>query len=111
MILLLAGIIFIACGFLLFKFPPKQVNGVIGYRTSMSMKNKDTWNEAQRYGGISMIVLGIINIILGALFYFIKGFLIDYNFQLLFMVLGAIIMIVMDERHLRKIFNKDGSRK
>lgn len=111
MVLLSTGIIFIVCGFLLFKFPPKQVNGVIGYRTSKSMKNKHIWHEAQRYGGISMIVLGIVNIILGALGYFIKGFLMDYNFQILFMILGALIMIAMDERHLRKIFNKDGSRK
>lgn len=33
------------------KHPPKEVNGVYGYRTSMSMKNKDTWAFAHRYFG------------------------------------------------------------
>ena len=26
------------------KKAPKEINSVFGYRTSMSMKNKDTWN-------------------------------------------------------------------
>lgn len=31
--------------------PPKDINGIYGYRTSMSMKNQDTWDFAQRYMG------------------------------------------------------------
>ncbi|WP_077074620.1 SdpI family protein [Aedoeadaptatus urinae] len=27
--------------------PPKTINGAYGYRTSMSMKNQDTWDYAQ----------------------------------------------------------------
>lgn len=49
MLLLISGAIFILSGGMLFKFPPKNINGVIGYRTSMSIKNKDTWNESQKY--------------------------------------------------------------
>lgn len=30
---------------------PKEINTVFGYRTSMSMKNKDTWEFAHRYCG------------------------------------------------------------
>lgn len=30
---------------------PKEINAVFGYRTSMSMKNKDTWEFAHRYCG------------------------------------------------------------
>lgn len=111
MVLLITGIIFIFFGFLLFKFPPEDINGIMGYRTSMSMKNKDTWDEGQRYGGMSMLVIGGINILLGIISYLAKGFLLNNLFQLLIMLLCAIIMIVVDEIHLRKIFNKDGSRK
>ena len=31
--------------------PPKEPNGVFGYRTTRSMKNRDTWNFAQRKMG------------------------------------------------------------
>lgn len=30
---------------------PKEINSVFGYRTTMSMKNKDTWEFAHRYCG------------------------------------------------------------
>lgn len=111
MVLLIVGIVFIFCGFILFKFPPDNINGMLGYRTPMSMKNKDTWDEAQNYGGKSMIVVGIVSMILWVIAYLIKGFLSSETFQLLILLLGAIIMIVVDEIHLIRIFNKDGSRK
>ncbi|WP_308780621.1 SdpI family protein [uncultured Clostridium sp.] len=111
MVLLLTGFIFAFCGFLLYKFPPGSINGVMGYRTPMAMKNKDTWDEAQRFGGLSMIILGFINLLLGIIFYFVKGFLLNETFQLMFMLIGTLFMLLIDEKHLRKIFNKDGSRK
>ncbi|MCI8866022.1 MAG: SdpI family protein [Lachnospiraceae bacterium] len=33
------------------KNTPKEINAVFGYRTSMSMKNKDTWEFAHKYCG------------------------------------------------------------
>lgn len=30
---------------------PKEINSIYGYRTTMSMKNKDTWEFAHRYCG------------------------------------------------------------
>ena len=111
MILLTTGIIFLLGGLLMFKFPPESINGVIGYRTPMSMKNKDTWDEAQKYSGVSMIILGIISLLLAIISYLVKGLLENESFQLLFMLIGVVIMIIIDEVHLRKIFNKDGSRK
>jgi len=33
------------------KHPPKSINSIYGYRTSMSMKNTDTWNFAHSYCG------------------------------------------------------------
>ena len=30
------------------KKAPKEINSVFGYRTSMSMKNKDTWEFAHK---------------------------------------------------------------
>ena len=111
MIFLITGSVFIFCGFILYKFPPESINNMLGYRTSMSMKNKDTWDEAQIQGGKSMVIVGVINIILWALSYLVKGVLISEIFQGLITLLGAIIMLVVDEVHLWRTFNRDGSRK
>lgn len=41
----------IGFGKLFLKNAPKEINAVFGYRTSMSMKNKDTWEFAHKYCG------------------------------------------------------------
>lgn len=41
----------IGFGKLFLKNAPKAINTVFGYRTSMSMKNKDTWEFAHKYCG------------------------------------------------------------
>lgn len=41
----------IGFGRLFLKNAPKAINAVFGYRTSMSMKNKDTWEFAHKYCG------------------------------------------------------------
>ena len=41
------------------KKAPKEINSVFGYRTSMSMKNKDTWEFAHKYCGKVWNVRGV----------------------------------------------------
>jgi len=42
------------------KKPPEKINSVTGYRTSMSMKNRTTWEFAHRYCGRSWYLSGIL---------------------------------------------------
>lgn len=42
------------------KKAPKEINAVFGYRTSMSMKSKDTWEFAHKYFGKIWYVCGLI---------------------------------------------------
>lgn len=42
------------------KKAPKEINAVFGYRTSMSVKNKDTWEFAHKYFGKIWYVCGLI---------------------------------------------------
>lgn len=42
------------------KKAPKEINSVFGYRTSMSMKNKDTWEFAHKYCGKVWYVCGMV---------------------------------------------------
>lgn len=39
---------------------PKEINIAFGYRTNMSMKNKDTWEFAHRYCGKLWYTCGMI---------------------------------------------------
>lgn len=41
----------IVLGGVFVKNPPKTINGIYGYRTSLSRKNQQTWDFAQRYCG------------------------------------------------------------
>ena len=106
----LVGIICIVAGFIFKAFPPRKTNFIYGYRTLLSMKNQDTWNEAQKYSANSFLILGFIYVALEfVLNYLIKN--ISMGYQNIIVLIGFVIMIVVDEVHLRKIFNKDGSRK
>lgn len=111
MVSLMVGAVFVVCGFILMKFPPKSINGMYGYRTSLAMKNQDTWDTAQKYGGFSMIILGIANGIFG-IWAAIQPLIVNgLAAQMIFLLIGVVVMLVTDEKHLSKIFNKDGSRK
>lgn len=42
------------------KKAPDEINVVFGYRTTMSMKNKDTWEFAHKYCGKVWYVCGVV---------------------------------------------------
>ena len=48
---LILPILMIVIGKVFVKNPPKNINYIVGYRTSRSMKNQDTWNFAHLYCG------------------------------------------------------------
>ena len=48
--LLIPGTMILA-GRMMWKHCPKKINGVVGYRTSRSMKNMDTWKFAHDHCG------------------------------------------------------------
>jgi len=41
----------IIAGRMMWKHCPKKINGIVGYRTKMSMINMDTWKFAHDYAG------------------------------------------------------------
>ena len=48
---LLIPALMITAGWFMWKRPPKKINSAIGYRTSRSMKNINTWQFAHHYCG------------------------------------------------------------
>ena len=99
------------------KNAPKEINAVFGYRTAMSMKNKDTWAFAHNYAGklwyvvgwillplsilIMMLVIGRTENVIGT----VGGILCGIQ---MIPLIGAIIPV---ERALRKTFDKNGNRR
>lgn len=99
------------------KTAPKEINAVFGYRTSMSMKNKDTWNFAHKYCGKIWHVCGL--------------FMLPFSMIVMVMVIGKgkdivetaggilvgiqmiplIASIFLTERALKKTFDKNGNRR
>lgn len=59
MALLIPGIL-VALGSVFQKAAPKEINYIYGYRTSLSMKNKETWEFANRMFGRLAYRTGLI---------------------------------------------------
>lgn len=79
----------IVVGRMSWKHCPKNINSLIGYRTTRSMKSMDTWKFAHEYCGKLWWKLGWLIMILTAL----------------------IISIYPTEKALKEHFNDDGTRK
>ena len=56
---LLVPLIMIAFGGVFARHAPKEINGLVGYRTPRSMRNQDTWRFAHRYSGRLMFRWGL----------------------------------------------------
>jgi uncharacterized membrane protein len=90
-ITLFGGLIFMVAGFLMYKFPPKDINSLYGYRTSSSMENKEKWNFAQNYSSKEMMKLGFF-LSLSCFLSLITDF---DNFINMWIGLGLMILIVI----------------
>jgi len=57
---LLVPLTMIGLGKLFLTKAPKNINATFGYRTTMSMKNRDTWDFAHKYCGKLWFWLGLV---------------------------------------------------
>ena len=114
---LLFPLIMIVMGRYFMKKSPKEINYIFGYRTNMSMKNKDTWDFAHNYFGKRWFRLGWLLIpisVIPMLFVIGKGEDIIGTVGMVVMVIDLILLIApifSTERALKKIFDKDGNKR
>ena len=64
---MLVPVTMICLGKRFIKNAPKQINAGFGYRTSMSMKNRDTWNYAHQCCGKVWYITGWIMMVLSVI--------------------------------------------
>ncbi len=114
MLSIFCGLTLVILSFTLKKFDPKNPNTLTGYKTAMSKKNKDTWNEAQIYSSSTSIKLGLISIFIGVFFpVFTNEFTNHFYFwiDLAVSMIFTFGVIFITEKHLNQIFDKNGERK
>lgn len=109
----LIPIMMIAFGALWKKHPPISANWVYGYRTSMSMKNEETWKFAHFYHSKVWfwcgIVLFIVSLIIMLLF---RSNYEKISTWVIYIQLAIMILsIIPTEIALRKRFDQDGKLK
>lgn len=114
---LLTPAVMILGGYFMWKRSPKDINGLVGYRTSRSMKNSDTWKFAQEYCGHLWWKIGWILLAPSVLVHIpvygasensigtVSGILITIQMIVL------VVSIFPTERILKKTFTDDGKRR
>ena len=109
---LLIGPLMLVISLIFFYFPPKKINLIYGHRTSMSMKNQDTWQEANKRSTHMIILVSALTCILQ-----LTGIVFNINQEItilyatVFLVACLIIGVIVIEKKLKAIFDIDGNRK
>lgn len=114
---LLIPFLMILCGRLMWKSPPQNINRAVGYRTTRSMKNMETWKFAHNYCGRLWWRIGWIMLGPSILVYipvYGKTDKVIGMVGLILMIVQLIVFIgtiVPTERALKNTFTKDGTRR
>jgi len=98
------------------KSSPKKINMVFGYRTTMSMKNKETWEFAHRHCGKVWLVVGLILLPISCVaMLFALGKDVNYIAIYICVVIGVQLVLLISSTiptsvALNKTFDKNGNR-
>lgn len=114
---LLTPLLMLGFGILSLKRAPKEINFVYGYRTTMSMKNKDTWQFAHACFGKLWSRIGLILLPVSI----IPLLLVMGGNENTVAIVGGVVCavqavvllgsIVPVEKALKRTFDRDGNRK
>lgn len=91
------------------------MEGVLGYNTKASKRNEDTWFESNIYAGKCLMVLASLILLLLVITenYFSTSTIAHKMFYILsgFVLTSLAIIYVLTERHLKRVFFRDGKRR
>ena len=110
---LLIPAIMLGAGKLFLKKAPKDINWIFGYRTTMSMKNEDTWAFAHKVAGAfwwkwGWVATATMLLVLGRSEELVSTV---GCFLMFAQMIPLIAVIPHTEKALRSTFDKDGNRK
>lgn len=114
--LLIPLVIFLG-GRMMWKHPPDEANGIIGYRTRRSMKSPDTWKFANEFCGKLWCKLSPVLLLISILFFLpLYGHPKDEvgNRGILLLIIHLLLLILsvlLTEKTLKKNFTENGDRR
>ena len=107
LILGVTGLIFYVAGYIQFKYPPKKINFLYGYRTTTSIRSQEIWDFSQTLSAKKIQQLGVYLFFGGILAYFIN---IDHFFAMwigISLVTGSPVLLIFQvEKELKSRFPK-----
>ena len=110
-------VVMILFGTMFMKSAPKKINYIFGYRTDMSVKNRETWEFAHKYIGKLWFRFGLLLIpitVIPMLFVIGNSENIVGTVGLIVSFVNTVTLIVpifFTEKALNRTFDKDGKRK
>ena len=114
---LLVPVIMLIAGRMMWKHCPKEINGLIGYRTARSMKNMDTWRFAHEYCGKLWWKIGLIMVVPTILIHIPFYHRDEATVGIVGGILAAMQCIILigsifsTEHALKMAFNNDGTQR
>lgn len=114
---LLVPVTMLIAGWIMRKHCPKEINAILGYRTKMSMINKDTWEFAHDHCGRLWFRIGLVTVLLtiiAQLPFLNSSKDAVCNAGLVVAVVNMIVLfvsVIPTHLALKKTFNEDGTRK
>ena len=103
------GLLFLL-SLIFWKFPPKKINNLYGYRTHRSMQNQEIWDFANTTFNQSFLIYSGISFLGGLLLANFSTKELTWQ-PMVLVVLSILVCIIKTERALSDNFNENGKRK
>ena len=103
------GLLFIL-SLIFWKFPPKKINSLYGYRTHKSMQNQEIWDFANTTFNTHLIKYTALSFVGGLLFAYLYPTNTSWQ-PMALVILSILVCIIKTERELKENFDENGKRK
>jgi len=103
------GLLFLI-SIIFWKFPPKKVNSIYGYKTPKAMLNQQIWDFANTTFNRSLLIYAGLSFIAGLVFATIINAELTWQ-PMAFVFLSIIVSIVKTEKALTDNFTEEGKKK
>jgi hypothetical protein len=104
----LIGFILLFSGYIQKTYPPTDIDGGYGFKTSTSRKNQQTFDEGNRYSAKLMTKVGAMLLLTGLIlipFVDAKHVYISMLLMVLSMIVSFPLIITSTNNHLKKLFD------
>ena len=102
------GLLFLV-SILFWKFPPKKINKLYGYRTFRTMQNIDIWNFANRNFNKTLLKYAGFSFLAAMILGYISKKTLTWE-PMILVVLAIVVSIIKTEKSISEIYDEDGKK-